>query len=478
MKKLLASAVALTIAPAAFAADLRTPAKAPAMTAAAYDWTGFYLGGNAGVGLGRDLARHFVPAGTFSSSDQLYLSPQGGLVGGQAGYNWQTGSAFGPLVFGVEADIQGTGFRDDGSNVANASPPRGRILYNQQLDWFGTVRGRIGLANGPVLSYVTGGYAYGSVNTTVTEGAAAFSTGNRLQSGWTAGSGVEASLGGNWTGRIEYLYLSLGNRSDALFATQTLNTEIRENIFRIGLNYRIGGKAAFMPVAANWAGFYLGGNIGSGTGRDRSSLGVPFGVTEVFNLAPDGINGGVQAGYNWQAASWVYGLEIDLQGSTQRDNKTCVLRCTDPARFATSDGLLSAAYDARLPWFGTVRGRIGYSVGPTLFYATGGLAYGNVKTRITLNDGSGVNTVNTTQSSDTRSGWAAGGGIETPFDLFGAFGPNWTSKAEYLYVDLGTATNSFASFSGSLLTTSTHVTEHVFRTGLNYHFGSSTIARY
>ncbi len=479
MKKLLASAVALTLASGAFAADLRIPAKAPAMMAAAYDWTGFYLGGNAGVGLGRDRTQHFVPAPTFPSSDSLYLSPQGGLGGGQLGYNWQTGSVFGPLVFGVEADIQGAGLRDDGTDVANASPPGGRILYKQQLDWFGTVRGRVGIANGPVLSYVTGGYAYGSVNTTVTEGSAAFSTGNRLQSGWTVGSGVEASLGGNWTGKIEYLYLNLGNRSDTLFATQTLNTEIRENIFRVGLNYRIGGKAAFMPVgAANWTGFYLGGNIGSGTGRERSSLAEPFSVTEVFNLAPDGINGGAQAGYNWQAASWVFGLEVDLQGSTQRDNKSCVLRCSDPALFPTRDGLLSAAYDARLPWFGTVRGRLGYSVGSTLFYATAGFAYGNIKTRITLNDATGVNTVNTTQLSDTKGGWTVGGGIEAPFNLLGLFGPNWTSKTEYLYVDLGSTTNSFASFSGGTITASTHVTEHIFRTGLNYHFGSPVIARY
>ena len=58
------------------------------------------------------------------------------------------------------------------------------------------------------------------------------------------GSGVEAALGGNWTGKIEYLYLNLGNKTDTstlLFATP-INTEIRENIFRVGLNYRIGGN--------------------------------------------------------------------------------------------------------------------------------------------------------------------------------------------------------------------------------------------
>jgi outer membrane immunogenic protein len=377
------------------AADLPTN-EAPyheAPAAVVYDWTGFYIGANAGIGLGRDRAQHTLRP-TF---DSIYLSPQGGLGGGQIGYNWQTDSLLGPLVLGVEADIQGTGMRDSYPSLLSSF-----VRYNQKLDWFGTVRGRVGVAHGPVLSYVTAGYAYGSVNTSITEaGVLAFSSGNRMQGGWTVGSGVEAALGGNWTGKIEYLYLDLGNKSDsftALTLPQALNTEIRENIFRVGLNYRIGGNSSYTPMAvANWSGFYLGGNFGSGTARDRSTLiATPF-IDEQFNLAPDGVNGGVQAGYNWQAANWVYGLETDIQGSSQRDNKTCVLSC-NPALF-------SASYDAKLPWFGTVRGRFGYSVGSTLLYATGGYAYGSVKTNITL---TGLPTVGL---SETKSGWTAGAGI-------------------------------------------------------------------
>ena len=110
---------------------------------------------------------------------------------------------------------------------------------------------------------------------------------------------------------------------------------------------RIRADASYQPVAAaNWSGFYLGGNFGSGTGRDRASLSVPaIATVETFNLAPDGFNGGVQAGYNWQAANWVFGLETDFQGSSQKDNKTCVLTCG-------SGGVL-AAYDATLPWLGS-----------------------------------------------------------------------------------------------------------------------------
>jgi outer membrane immunogenic protein len=163
------------------------------------------------------------------------------------------------------------------------------------------------------------------------------------------------------------------------------STDVREQIFRVGLNYRINGNSAayISPPPSNWTGFYLGGNVGSGTGRDRTSYALtgPAGTsTERFDLSPDGIIGGIQAGYNWQTANWVYGLEADIQGSSQRDNRACVQTCNPgPAP------VIFAAYNATLPWFGTVRGRAGYSVGSTLFYATGGFAYGSVKTKIAAN---------------------------------------------------------------------------------------------
>jgi outer membrane immunogenic protein len=472
MKKfLLATAlVGLGSAPT-LAADLaaRPYTKAPTL-AAVYDWTGFYIGVNAGGGLGRNRTQHQPFAGQNYS---FYLQPQGALGGGQIGYNWQTNSVLGPIVFGVEADIQGGGLSDDRTNLNFA----GLLTtnYSQTLDWFGTVRGRVGLAKGPVVSYVTGGFAYGDVNTTINQSGglgpapATFST-DRIQGGWVVGSGVEAALGGNWTGKIEHLYLNLGNRTDfaaSLFAPSNVNTEIREHIFRAGLNYRIGGNAIYQPVAAaNWSGFYLGGNFGSGYGRDRSTLSVAaIASRDEFNLAPDGFIGGAQAGYNWQVANWVFGVEADIQGSSLQDDKTCVLTCS---------AVVAEAYDARLPWFGTVRGRLGYSVGSTLFYATGGYAYGNVETRITNNTFAGI--VNNTFET-TKSGWTAGAGIETPFTLLGLLGPNWTTKTEYLYVDLGTTSDNFLIVAAPATATRS-VSQHVFRTGINYHFNSPVVAKY
>jgi outer membrane immunogenic protein len=138
------------------------------------------------------------------------------------------------------------------------------------------------------------------------------------------------------------------------------------------------------------------------------------------------------------------------------DNKTCI-GCVAGA---------SADFNSKLQWLGTVRGRLGYAVGPSLFYATGGFAYGSVKTAI-----------NDVSFSDTRTGWTVGGGIETPFDLLGLFGPNWTSTTEYLYVDLGRSSQGFDIGGGpNVLTTGAQ--EHIFRTGLNYHFNTPVSARY
>jgi outer membrane immunogenic protein len=114
-------------------------------------------------------------------------------------------------------------------------------------------------------------------------------------------------------------------------------------------------------------------------------------------------------------------------------------------------------------------------VGPTLFYGTGGLAYGEVKS--TVFDASNVTPAVT--FSQIKTGWTVGAGMETPFSFLGLFGPNWTAKTEYLYVDLGSASSdvNITSFPGTG-SFSTKVQEHIFRTGLNYHFNGPVAARY
>lgn len=477
MKKILVAAALVGTGVSAQAADLAVKApvyKAPVI--AAYNWTGFYLGVNAGLGFGRSYTQLSNSIAGVGADSQNRLGGLGALGGAQIGYNWQVGNLFGinNVVFGLEADIQGTSFRDDRTCAVECVGAFG-VAYDQKLGWFGTVRGRVGLANGPVLSYLTGGFAYGGVKTTVTDFAAPAlaTTFSNTRSGWTIGSGVEAALGGNWTGKLEYLYLDLGTQTGTALAPNpyVYASEIREHIFRAGLNYRIGGTGLYAPVpVANWAGWFVGGNFGGGTALNRSSLvnspTPPLLANEQFNLMPDGWLGGGQIGYNWQAANWVYGLEADIQGTTLKDDKTCALVCSTAVTFA--------AFDQKMQWFGTVRGRVGYSIGSTLFYATGGFAYGGVKTHV-----AGLFGLPFDQTfSRTRTGYTVGAGIESPFELFGLLGKNWTAKTEYLFVDLGHA-DDFVTVAGATgFAFSTKVQEHIMRTGISYHFNSPVVARY
>ena len=226
------------------------------------------------------------------------------------------------------------------------------------------------------------------------------------------------------------------------------------------MNYRFGGTGLVVtPPTANWAGFYLGVNAGGLLGRDPSALAsVAPGLNEQFHLMPTDYTGGGQVGYNWQAGSWVFGLETDIQGSFGEDKDACIVACNAAA---------GATINQKLPWFGTARGRVGYSLGSTLFYGTAGFAYG--QTRTVLTEYAVVGGVQSATFSRTRGGWTAGAGIESPLKFFGFFGPNWTAKTEYLYVDLGNTSNTF-TLQATPQEFSTRTQEHIFRGGVNYHF--------
>ena len=461
--------LATTAFSAAQAADLRGKGpvyKAPVATI--YNWTGFYVGVNAGLGVSSNRSALAVPA--TPSAETFMLGAQGGLVGLQAGYNWQSGN----WVIGAETDIQWSGQRN-GNTCINACIGGAFGVIDTALTWFGTTRARVGYANGSVLNYYTGGVAYGGVRTTITEavgGPAGAITFSNSRTGWTLGSGVEASLGGNWTGKIEYLYVNLGKTSAAFTLSgnaNTFSTEHRNHIFRAGLNYQF-GKAGSMLAAApasDWRGLYVGANVGSSLGFNDTRLTAVAASNERFLLSPRGFLGGAQVGYNWQAANAVFGVEADFQGSTSKDNQTCVIGC-----FAATPSI--GTIEQKTPWLGTLRGRVGYASGSALFYLTGGLAYGNVKTTITetIPTGAGIITVDA-----KRTGYVIGGGVERATNFFGLLGPGWTAKSEYLYVDLGAHAVNY-TLGGVAHTFSTDTHQHIFRSGLNYHFNQPIVAKF
>ena len=249
-----------------------------------------------------------------------------------------------------------------------------------------------------------------------------------------------------------------------LGTTQSFTGPTEVHVIRVGANYKFGGVGAPPPVnVPNWAGFYAGGNFGGGVAHNAATLsvGAPIGpITETFDVIPKGWLGGGQVGYNWQAGALVYGVEADLQISSQESTQTCALSCIPGQLLALKQ---------ELPWFGTVRGRLGYSVGAGLFYVTGGWAYGEIKNTIAeLAGGAPVTTVSFNQN---KSGFVVGGGIETPVpDFFDWKFPNWTTRTEYLYVDLGTVTDAY-TYGASAHALTTDIRSHVFRTTYSYKFG-------
>ena len=227
MKKYLLSSVAalgLVAAGAASAADLPArsgPVMAP-VYAPIFTWTGFYVGANAGYAWGRvDSAQIGIAA--------PWNKPDGFVGGAQIGYNYQVGQA----VFGVEADFQGADLKASVRDVFGNSA-------SNELNWFGTVRGRVGFAIDRFMPYITGGLAYGNVKSKLVVPAAGFAySDSNTQWGWTLGAGVEYAFTNNWSARLEYLYADLGKeRLNTPFGTTNVKVGTDFHIVRAGLNYR------------------------------------------------------------------------------------------------------------------------------------------------------------------------------------------------------------------------------------------------
>jgi outer membrane immunogenic protein len=266
-RPLIAMAMAsLLAASSASAADLPARLKAPAVTNAGYDWSGFYAGINGGYSWGRSGAT--VAAGTPAAID-IRQNVDGGLGGGQIGYNWQVNRTW---VLGVEADIQATGER--GRSVDPLTAVRiGRVgvtgtsASSTDFPWMATFRGRAGiLADPSLLLYATAGLAVGELafatqptlsvqlfdGLNAPVGAPTTATGPGLSDrqtrlGWTVGAGLEKKFSANWSAKLEYLYLDFGSRTYFAGADQT-SVSFHDHIFRAGINYAFSTR----PVVARY----------------------------------------------------------------------------------------------------------------------------------------------------------------------------------------------------------------------------------
>ena len=207
------------------AADMpRSVYKGTRSVVAYYNWTGIYAGLYAGYGWGE--SNWDIPA--------VQVKPKGFLVGGTLGYNYQTGS----FVWGLEGDI---GWSDVKGSVACL----GLLSCETENRWLGTARGRLGYAFDRFLPYITGGAAFGSVRATLNPGPLATAT--QTRTGWTAGGGLEYAFLGNWTAKIEYLYVDLGSFDPGFVIPPTNSVSFKESIVRGGLNYKFSG-----PIFTRW----------------------------------------------------------------------------------------------------------------------------------------------------------------------------------------------------------------------------------
>lgn len=198
-RHLFGAAVAVTaISGAAQAADL-VPGIA---SIRGHSWQGPYVGANLGYLWGTTTGNPTRPSGA-----------TGGL---QAGYNLQGG----PIVAGIEADLQLSGAEDRFAPWKFSNP------------WFGTLRGRAGYAAGNLLFYGTVGLAYGALRA---ENTATGVSQSGTTVGWAAGGGVEFGLTANWSARAEYLYVDLGNQA---FGVTGVSNGFESHLLRLGVNFR------------------------------------------------------------------------------------------------------------------------------------------------------------------------------------------------------------------------------------------------
>jgi len=281
VKKIFIAGAALMalIGTPAFAADMALKAPPPP-PAPVYSWTGFYIGANVGGGWGSNRS---VDYSSNVPHDSLFMGAgetpvatsfkDSGAVGGlQFGYNWQFNRNW---LVGLETDFDWSGLKGSGSGTSTVlfTPISVAETVHEQIEWFGTVRARLGyLPMNNFLTYITGGVAYGRVDHTgsyVNNGGGSFIAGgpgfsvlcspgtcftgssSSVATGWTAGAGFEYAVSTNVTLKAEYLYVGLPSKSITETATainlagslpSSFNANYSKtnfNVARIGFNYRL-----------------------------------------------------------------------------------------------------------------------------------------------------------------------------------------------------------------------------------------------
>lgn len=219
----------------ALAADLPLPSKSPPVApvayapAAIYNWTGFYIGGEAGAGFSNSSW-----SDPFTGGTNTFRSNTGFLGGGDIGANYQLNM----LVLGVEGNFDWTGLKSNGTDSIGDA-------INTNTNWTSTVTGRVGAAFDRLLVYGKGGLALAQDQSSLTDLGGNSAGTTFLRTGWTVGAGLEYGITKNWSAKIEYDYLNFGpqtlNFSTPLQPAYSSSASLAVQEVKAGINFRFGG---------------------------------------------------------------------------------------------------------------------------------------------------------------------------------------------------------------------------------------------
>ncbi|WP_442755096.1 carbohydrate porin [Methylocystis sp. JAN1] len=230
------------------------------------------------------------------------------------------------------------------------------------------------------------------------------------------------------------------------------------------------GAGEASPPIFNWAGLYLGVNLGAGVplhGGERLQAGSGFG-SPIYDLYPasntrTGVTIGAQVGYNWRRGPLVWGFETDFNLLDGRRAPNGVF----PASAAYPGmPVFTMTPQTSANYFASIRGRAGVAYDRALFYVTGGVAAGGTRGPAALSFGVGNDFV-ADHSQSSRMKYVAGAGFEY------AFAKNWSARAEYLFLSQSLNTQTFDNGAGAFYYSRIRNENHILRFGLNYHFGES-----
>jgi opacity protein-like surface antigen len=467
---------------AEMAAEMKRSFPAAPLQAAAYDWTGLYVGAHVGAAWS-STSGSTVNAATGAAAAPIYGNPPDWHGGIQVGYDYMLPSR---LVIGVVGDVSSGGTKSITTTDASGTSASQLTVFDGE-----TLRGRLGYAVDNVLLYGTGGLAWSSNQYIRTQLAGTLNLAtagtdeavNRYIEGWTAGVGVAVAFAQNWNAFAEYRYTDYGSTVIALpFAQLATTSATTVSTVDVGVNYKfnwgapVSGNAA--PVyksssvyadrpalyvkapsvshAFTWTGFYLGGDGGYGwhaaNGILTTAAGAPLAA---YDYNANGPFAGVFAGGNYQFGRWVAGIEADWQranltGNSQQEAALGATGAFPGGPFTVSTTIKN--YEA-------VRGRLGFAFDRFLVFGTGGLAWGDPANTYAL-----LGSAPFAANSGNFSGWTVGAGLDY------ALTDNVFGRLEYRYTEL--KTTGFVNVAANVADVANNVPISDVRVGLAYKFGS------